>query len=429
MFVLALLLPLPIGTDRPKRRTPWMTYALIAVNAFLFTASLMPGSLTPDFRIFMRWGLVPGALEPVTFFTSMFFHVSLSHIFWNMAFLWIFGPHVEDAIGRLLYVALFIGGGVAGALLHWAVILISGVYGPGMTEPMVGASGAISAILAPYAIRFHRSHIQMLWLPGLLLRRGWAHLEVPAVLGLGAWLVLNVAGGLLAVRSHESGGTAYWAHIGGFIFGMVTAELTHLFRQGTQEYLLDDARGAAIQGRELLNLSIQKYRGYLETDPGNAEIRAELARTLIQLAGQSASGGSNDRAEAAREMAAAIRAQAAAGRIKEAVELYAEAGGLNLSIGLAPRDLLRLANAAQEAGDSDSAAFILEDLLGDTPDAPEGEMARLKLGQILLKQDPSRARGVFADFLKRHPKSEWAWLVREMQAEMERTGPGPRPHV
>jgi membrane associated rhomboid family serine protease len=428
LFILALLLPLPVGTDRPKRRVPWVTYSLIAINTIVFISNLMPGSITPDSRYFLQWGVVPGALEPVTLLTGIFFHVSLSHLFWNMVFLWIFGPHVEDAIGRLLFAMLFVGGGVAGAMLHAAIILIhsSSSYGPGMTEPLVGASGAISAILAPYAIRFHRSNIHMIWLPGFLLRRGWAQLEMPAATGLGAWVLVQLASAMYALRFPQSGETAYWAHIGGFIFGLVTAELTHMFSKGTQEYLLSDARGAAIQGQDLLFLSIQKYRGFLKTDPDNAEIRAELGRILLQHAGHAAPDAGDDRADAAKEMTTAIRTYAAAGRVKEAVELYAEAGGLHLALTLAPRELLHLANAAQELGDADSAEFILEDLLTDASDSAEAEMAQLKLGQILVKHDPARAKDVFREFLKRHPKSEWVWLVRELLAETERGG-RPRP--
>ena len=417
---MALLLPLPTGTDRRRSRIPWVTYSLIAANIIVYIATFLPNTATPDYQLLLRWGVVPGALHPVTLLTGLFLHVSFSHLFWNMAFLWIFGPHVEDAIGHPLFIVLYFGGGIAGGMLHMSIVLMTAPNGMAMYAPLVGASGAISAILAPYAVRFHRSNIQMLWLPGLFLRHGWARLQVPAVAGLGVWLLQNVVGGVKEVRLPESGEVAYWAHIGGFIFGLLTAELTHLFRQGQQEYLLVDARGAATRGQDLLSLAVQKYRGFLITDPNNASIRAELARTLVQHAVQSQYGSVSDRDEAAREMLAAIRAYQSTGAAKEALALHDEAGKLRLAVGLTPRERLRLSNGALEIGDLGGAERLLRLLLSEAPETPEAEMARLKLGQMLLKTDPAQSKSVLSGFLTRYPDSEWVHKVRDLRAEAER---------
>ena len=247
---------------------------------------------------------MPNAPRFTALLTGMFLHVSLAHLFWNMMFLWLFGPHVEEALGWEAFLALYLGGGIAAGLLHMAIILMRGEI---VAVPLVGASGAISAILAPFAIRFHRAQIRMIWLPAALAFPSWSQLEVPAVSGLGLWLLQNIGGGLLFLRNPQPGGTAYWAHIGGFAFGLIAAELTGLLRDGKQDYLLQDARQAAAQGREARTLAVRKYRSFLDHDPGNAPVRAELARLLAAAAEPDRETIAAERQEAALEMLGAIR--------------------------------------------------------------------------------------------------------------------------
>ncbi len=396
LLLLSLLLPLPFGTDRRGRRVPWVTYTLIGLNvlAYLFTGP----------QSFERWGLVPNAPHFAALLTGLFLHVSFAHLFWNMVFLALFGPHVEEALGGTAFLALYLGGGIAAGLLHMAIILTRGEI---VSVPLVGASGAISAILAPFAIRFHRAQIRLFWLPAMLLRPAWGQLEVPAVLGLGLWLAQNIGGGLWFLYRPQPGGTAYWAHIGGFAFGLVAAELTGLLRDGRQDYLLQDARAAGASGVERREAALKQYRAFLDHEPANAPVRAELARLLAV----------EDREAAGREMTSAVRALLAADLVSDAALAAGESRRLGLDLPLLPRERLRLAGAASEAGDWGTAAALLRAVIAQTPDAPDDEMARLRLGQILSARDPDAARDTLAGFLQKYPQSQWAARARELLSD------------
>lgn len=422
--LLTLALPLPIGTDRRLRRFPWVTWTLIGLNVVCYAAivlqshALSPNSLAADFvsgppptaPVFTVWGLMPTSQAAFhTLFTYQFVHVSLGHLFWNLYFLWLFGPHVEDALGRLTFLALYLGGGVAAGLLHMAIVLILSQRGVAIA-PLVGASGAISAVLAPFAIRFHRAQIRLFWLPGLLLPGGWARLEMPAVWALGVWLLQNIGGAVKSVFAPESGGTAYWAHLGGFIFGLVAAQLTGLLQEGHRDYLLEDARTALSRGHDLLADAIQRYRIFLERDPDNAPVRMELARALAQRRRK----GDEDGGDAAQEILAAVRLFQKQNALADAARACAEARALGLTLTLTPREHLRLAVAAEEAGERDTAIWFLRTIIEETPDAPEDEMARLRLSGLLLASRPAEARRTLTGFLEKYPDSAWAPHAREL---------------
>ena len=398
LLLLTVLLPMPFSTDRRGQRFPWVTYTLIALNVLSYALTChQPGA-------FERWGLIPARPHFTALLTGMFLHVSIPHLFWNMVFLWLFGPHVEEALGREAYLALYLGGGIAAGLLHMAIILTRGEI---VAVPLVGASGAISAILAPFAIRFHRAQIRMYWLPAALTFPSWGQLEVPAVAGLGLWLLQNIGGGLYFLWKPQPGGTAYWAHIGGFVFGLVAAELTGLLRDGRQDYLLQDARSAAAQGRDALELALRKYRAFLDHEPANTLVRAEMARLL-------ASRPHGGRVEAGLEMLGAVRGSLKQEDMGAAAKCAGEARALNLPLLLTPRERLRLAGAAESGGDMETALALLRSLIEETPDAPEDEMARLKLGQLLGASHAEEANAVLAGFLAKYPQSHWARRAGEL---------------
>lgn len=416
-FILLLLVtPWPFGMNRRGRRVPWVTYTLIGLNVLVY------GLTGPD--AFQRWGLIPGfpgsaGHEVLTMFTSLFLHVDLLHLFGNMLFLWVFGPHVEESLGRLTFVGLYLGGGVTSGLLHIAVVTLRAPGSEAAVQPLVGASGAISAILAPFALRYHRAHLRLFWLPGLFLRKGWGRLEVPAVTGLALWLLQNLAGGIRFLVTYQSG-VAYWAHIGGFVFGLVAAELTSLFREGRQDYLLQDARAAAARGYEALTVAVQKYRAFLDHDPDNAAVRAELARLLASRAGAPEHEGKEDRLEASLEYLASVRLLAKRGDLSAAVRCFAEAQALGLPLLLTSRERLRLAGAAIENGYAAVAVSLLRALVTETPDAPEDEMARLKLAPLLLPDHPADVQALLQSFLEKYPHSPWTHRARALRDEAVR---------
>ncbi|HEU4731389.1 MAG TPA: rhomboid family intramembrane serine protease, partial [Kofleriaceae bacterium] len=150
-----------------------------------------------------------------TLVTSMFLHASWFHLISNLWFLWIFGDNIEDAFGRLGFLAFYLASGLAAA---GAEILAT----PGSTLPMVGASGAVSGVMGAYIVRYPRVPVQTLLFLGIFITR----VRVPAYVMLGYWFVLQVLGGLPQLFGDTAGaGVAFWAHVGGFATGAVVAAL------------------------------------------------------------------------------------------------------------------------------------------------------------------------------------------------------------
>ena len=198
---------------------------LIALNAALFVYELLLGSSLREFML--QWGFVPERLtlalrfgdEPVvsavlTLFTSMFLHGGWLHLIGNMWYLWIFGDNVEDRLGHGRYVLFYLGGGLVATLAQYAAAPTSPV-------PTVGASGAIAAVLGAYAVTYPRARVVTI-IPLFLF---WPIVVLPALVVLGLWFVFQFFSGALALAWSAPGGVAWWAHIGGFLFGMLAMKL------------------------------------------------------------------------------------------------------------------------------------------------------------------------------------------------------------
>jgi len=226
---------LPIRDRLPTRTVPFVNYALIAANVagFLLERASIADGVDPN-RLLLTWGLVPRRLlgDPVvgveTVFTSMFMHdpTNLMHIGGNMLYLWIFGDNVEDALGHLRYVAFYLLGGIGAAAAQTIVAPMS-------VMPMVGASGAISAVLAGYAFLYPRSPITVVN-PVPLLWFFWGlFLEFPAWLVIGTYFLVNLWS---ALTTTSQGGVAFMAHVGGFVAGAVLLRLFMLGRLRMDDY-------------------------------------------------------------------------------------------------------------------------------------------------------------------------------------------------
>jgi membrane associated rhomboid family serine protease len=219
------MVPIPL-TDHIKRRTFWFfTLAIIIANVWAFTIEL---SLGQDVnRVISLFGVIParyttphglagtrveGFLLPI--FVSMFLHGGWLHLLGNMLFLFVFGRSIEDRFGHLQFLLIYFLAGLSGALLHI-------VLNAGSRLPTIGASGAIAGVLGAYFISFPRARITTV-VP--LLFFFWT-LELPALLLLGYWFLIQFFTGfeMLAIQSATRGGVAWWAHVGGFVVGMLLA--------------------------------------------------------------------------------------------------------------------------------------------------------------------------------------------------------------
>lgn len=211
---------IPIRDQIPTKRVPLVTYALIAANVLVFLLEWLAGSgqeaLVYEFALIpaeVTAGLDVGDVRDI--FTSMFMHAGLAHLLGNMLYLWIFGDNVEDSMGGLKYLSFYLIGGVVASLTH---ILTN----PNSQLPTVGASGAIAAVLGAYLILYPQSRVLTIIPFGFFIRMTM----VPAIVLLGFWFVLQFFSGLLSVGATEDvGGVAFWAHVGGFVAGVVLARL------------------------------------------------------------------------------------------------------------------------------------------------------------------------------------------------------------
>jgi membrane associated rhomboid family serine protease len=220
---------IPLKDDVPSATVPYVTIGLIGLNVlvFLYQASIgMGGDPRAAEAVVFEFGATPCRLtgacpvpgdfpSPIaTIFTSMFLHGGLLHVGGNMLYLWIFGDNVEDTLGHARYLALYVVAGVAAALTQIAA-------SPRSSVPMIGASGAVSGVLGAYILLFPFAGVHMLVVFGFFARV----VRWPALVVLGLWIIVQALSGILTFSAAawgggEAGGTAWFAHIGGFLAGM-----------------------------------------------------------------------------------------------------------------------------------------------------------------------------------------------------------------
>jgi len=205
----------PIRDHNPSGTTPWVTWALIAVNVAVFLSYWPLFSDERALMLFFRdWAMIPALVtargEYTGLFTSMFLHGGLMHLAGNMLFLWIFGDNLEDRMGHLPFLAFYIASGLAAGITQV-------VGGPGSMVPTVGASGAIAGVMGGYLLLFPRARVDILIIIIFFVRI----ITIPAALMLVIWFVFQLIAGLGA--DPDMGGVAYWAHAGGFVAGAILA--------------------------------------------------------------------------------------------------------------------------------------------------------------------------------------------------------------
>ena len=205
----------PIGDDQVKGGYfPLFSYTFIGVNIliFLFQVSLPPQQVE---AFIFTYGCIPAEVttgqDYFTLFTSMFLHGGWMHLLGNMLFLWVFADNIEATIGSQRFLIFYLLGGLAAHVGHI-------YFNWGSTIPTVGASGAISAVMGTYLVMFPRSKVKLILFPLFFLR-----FSIPAFLFLGFWIYQQFLAGTAAlnVQTAESAGVAWWAHIGGFVFGVL----------------------------------------------------------------------------------------------------------------------------------------------------------------------------------------------------------------
>jgi membrane associated rhomboid family serine protease len=210
------MIPLTDTSRRPARY-PAMTTAIILMNVFVFVLEIMGGE-----SFVRQWSVVPADIVSgkswLTVFSAMFMHGGWMHIIGNMVFLHAFGPEVEDAMGRLRYLTFYLLSGIVATL---AQILIT----PFSSVPNLGASGAIAGVMGAFLITYPRDRIRVLLVIFIFIRTTM----IPAALLIGVWFIIQLFSQFGAIADVQSGGVAYAAHVGGFIFGVISARFFERF--------------------------------------------------------------------------------------------------------------------------------------------------------------------------------------------------------
>ncbi|MBK8954522.1 MAG: rhomboid family intramembrane serine protease [Saprospiraceae bacterium] len=222
----------PIGDDNVKGGSkPLFSYSLILMNVLVFLYEISLQHYEAETFV-IEFGNIPlellSGIDLFTVFTSMFLHGGWMHLIGNMLFLWVFADNVEAIIGTFNFILFYILGGIAATLIH-------ALFNPISEIPVVGASGAISAVMGAYLIMFPASRIRVFI---LFL---FTSASVPALLFLGFWILQQmIAGfGTLGLGTEEQGGVAWWAHIGGFIFGIICGFIARKNYSGRYKYVDD----------------------------------------------------------------------------------------------------------------------------------------------------------------------------------------------
>jgi len=240
---------IPIADRLRTRELPYVNVAIITANILVFLYEILALDSTPRFlgtpseldQFFMDWGATPACVRDslgmspdvsqralqvlcpaggsglLTPFTAMFIHAGWLHIIGNMLFLWVFGDNVEDRLGHISYLFFYLAGGLAASAAQTFM-------NPNDLTPAVGASGAIAAVLGAYLVLFPRASVTVVFFPLIF----WA-IRVPAAFLIILWFFMQVLSGIAAIGdvTGGGGGVAWWAHIGGFVFGLVLVAVFH----------------------------------------------------------------------------------------------------------------------------------------------------------------------------------------------------------
>lgn len=213
---------IPYKDDNPTRIFPFVTIGLIVVNIIAFVLQLT--SPADPRQTVLMYGAIPHSLltfktvQPIhpvlTVFSSMFMHGGLLHLGTNMLYLWIFGDNIEDKLGHMRFIIFYLLCGIAASYSH-------AVTEPSSIIPMIGASGAVSGILGAYLLLFPRARVHTLIFLGFFVQV----IRLPALLVIGFWIVIQFINGIISKGTVGHAGVAWFAHIGGFVFGVLVIRL------------------------------------------------------------------------------------------------------------------------------------------------------------------------------------------------------------
>ncbi|MGC8861792.1 MAG: rhomboid family intramembrane serine protease [Armatimonadota bacterium] len=378
------------------QQVPFVTIGIILINCLATYLARRDMSYYETYVLV--YGLVPDQFRVGRLLSSTFIHDGYAHLALNMSMLYVFGREVERVMGRLEYVMFYIGACFAASLLHVVIALYAMMPAYYASRAMVGASGAVAGVMGIYAVRFHRRVFR------------FGGVEIPALLLIMAWLILQLALGIIGLYRDQILGIGlkqigYWSHLGGFGFGIVVALAANMALPGEREYLVEQARRHDSEGNLLQ--AIANHEALLKYDPDNAESHAEIARLWALL---------DEKEDSLRSYHVAIELLISQGKEEQALQLADEMAGFWPSSRLSAATRFRLATYLEETGQTAPAIEAFERIARDEPDSAEAQMSLLKIGHLQLSAigDARAAAETLSGFLERYPCSEWRTFATDL---------------
>ncbi len=394
----------PVGVDVPSARRPVMTWALLLGLTVIFVLSV-PLRSTNDVS-WWAWTYRPATAGLLTPLTACFLHAGWMHLLGNLIYLWVFGPALERALGSVGLFGLFCTCGYLGNLMQGALVMR---WAPAAAHGgVVGASGALSGLLGLFLLRYYFARIKLAWWAFLPLqginRTGTTY--VPAAVGVLLWVGLQIA---LALGSGGGGGTAYGAHLGGLLTGLLLAISLGLSRKGRVEHVLAQARHA----REVGNLhdAVGLLQRYLRDVPDDEESQLDLARLLcIQ----------GDRGEAQRMFRDLVAQRMRRSDMAGACEVFIEARRANAAFILSPRRQRRVAFWLEKSTQFAWAATAYLDYARFYGGREGADHAMARAATLLLTRVGNRDEGLAAleRAIDEHPRSPWRHMLEQERARL-----------
>lgn len=371
---------------------PWMTVILILVNVIVYFATFM--WLDQAVAIF---GFALNARAVYTWFTSMFMHGDLiGHLLGNMYFLWLFGSVVEDAIGRWRFLGLYIVGGLVSTVFHEIVVI---AFMPELIHvPLIGASGAIAAVMGIFAVRMYRNNVRVAYFMLLGFHLKYGTFKISSVWGVTLWFLREVGSMFLQIAGAQSS-VANGAHVGGLAFGAAAAFIFGLAREANTEMLAEEAGSYAQFGAS--QIAADRFAELEKRDPDNPQWVLEKLRMEV-------AAGSTDTATVSADFRRAIELLVRAGDREKTQAVYRDFGTGSLAIAADARALVGIGGSLEAARLYEEAAHAYHRTVTETPDSRDAEKALFRLAHVYLAQGKTdSARQTWTVFEMRYPTSEW----------------------
>jgi len=371
---------IPFGDDNPTEHLPILTLLLIFINVFIFFLLWFQ----PNYAaIVKQYGFIPAKYNFFNIITSMFLHGGLIHLVFNMWFLWLFGDNLEDKLGKFLFLSFYLIGGVFASFMHYFVST------PAIREiPCIGASGAISAIMGGYLVLFPRARIKVF---GFILFYP-VRFKLSAFLFLGVWFVSQLFSGGAITRGVEVTEVAYWAHIGGFLFGVI-------FSLFLKEYVFP--RGHFITQKE------KEFKKYQKKTKFVADVIFQEAKI---------------KKEKSNDFKKIIKQYLDEGRSDLAVKEYINSQNQFLLVTLEAKNQKLIADILFEQNKKQFALQAYLKFVTNYPDHKQISDVKCRLGLLLIKDFQSFSDGVMylKDGLKHWKLIGNQNLLSESKKELER---------